>query len=283
MGNIQFQCPVELDYNGPFACIAKCPTEKGYEVRNMNGSLRCVYKTNPEYYATLRSLPSLSRPNSTTGSNPPVSIESLRETNPQLYGVYSAEVDRFNKEFAVADGNVDQQKKIDDAFRALQQAENVRDTSPQAYQDARIRYYTLTKGENWMQEERQRIANAEINPILNQYTDQYTDMKNRDSQQRRTIDVVNGVKDKLLSVQDELQTSVNAFSRQIDGLKNMINMERRKAAEETVNRYEWIGTFLNVLLVIALLVAVVTIVRVISQHTGPTARFGQVKAYTIKQ
>jgi hypothetical protein len=86
-------------------------------------------------------------------------------------------------------------------------------------------------------------------------------MKNRNEQQTRTIDVVNGVKDKLLSVQDELETSVNAFSRQINGLKNMINMEREKQVEEKKNIYGWIGIFLNILLVVAILFAIITIVR----------------------
>ena len=276
MGNIQFQCPVELDYNGSFACMAKCPSDKGYEARNING-LRCVYKTAPENYVTLKSLPSLSKPVQPGSSSPPVSVESLRETNAQLYGVYSAELDRFNKEFAVVDEKVGREKKIQDAFKELQAAENVRDVSPQAYQDARIRYYTLTKGENWVQEERERIAKSEISPIIDQYAGQFTDMKNRDSQQRRTIDVVNGVKDKLLSVQDELQTSVNAFSRQIDGLKNLINIERRKAVQEKVKTYNWLGMILNVLLVIALAVAVVVVVRVALASRSPQATAGGAK------
>lgn len=275
MGNIQFQCPVELDHHGPFACVAKCPSDKGYEVRNVNGTLQCLYKSAPENYVTLKSLPPLSRPSQPGTPVPPASVDSLKESNPQLYGTYATELDRFNKEFAVVDANVGKQQKIQDAFKALQNAENARDVSPQAYEDARIRYYTLTKGDTWLQEERERVAKAEVNPVVNQYASQYVDMQSRDTQQRRTIDVVDGVKDKLLSVQDELQTSVNAFSRQINGLKNMINIERRKAMQEKTNTYAWIGTLLNILLVIALIVAIVSIVRTIMNRSK------SVSAYTV--
>jgi hypothetical protein len=101
---------------------------------------------------------------------------------------------------------------------------------------------------------------------------EYDDMKRRMNQQQRTVDVVNGVKDKLLTVQDELATSVNAFSRQISGLKNMINVERRKQAETQTKSYEWIGLLLNVILTIAIVFAVISLIRVfINRSRGQTS------------
>jgi hypothetical protein len=58
---------------------------------------------------------------------------------------------------------------LTDAFRDLQKAENVRDKSPEAYQVARTAYYTLLKGDTWLNEEKQRIAGAEVAPEVQKY------------------------------------------------------------------------------------------------------------------
>jgi hypothetical protein len=275
MGNIQFQCPVEFDRNPTsiLSCVAKCPAEKGYEIRNVGGNLRCVYKTAPDNYVPLTPVQAIGRPTEPGKAVPPIqSYEALKSTNVNLYNNYSEEFARFQREFAVIDQKVGRDKQIQDAFQALQEAENARDVSPEAYQNARIRYYTLTKGDGWIDEERERTAKVEVTPVIKQYANQYADMKHRNEQQQRTIDVVNGVKDKLLSVQDELETSVNAFSRQINGLKNMINMEREKRVEEKVNTYSWIGIFLNILLVVAIVFAIISIVRSIMSRKSAAAQ-----------
>lgn len=282
MGNTQFQCPVEFEQNpsAPFSCVVRCPTDKGYEVRQVNGTNACVYKTAPENYVALKAAPTLNVPIREGQPVPPApGFESLKETNLELYNRYKEEYERFQREFGVVDQKVGRQKQIQDAFQQLQDAENARDTAPEAYEEARIRYYTLTQGETWLQEERDRLEQSVVDPVIGKYASDYVDMKRRINQQRRTIDIVNAVKDKLLSVQDELATSVNAFSRQINGLKNMINIERRKQEETQANSYEWIGLFLNIVLTIAIIAAIVSLVRVFF-HRNPSAYYPQPYRYT---
>jgi hypothetical protein len=273
MGNVQYQCPTEFEQLGLFACRMKCPTQKGFEVRNVNGIASCVYKTSPENYVNMKLLTAYRTPiGSNNTDTPPVSFESFKENKVHLYNTYKDEYERFNEQIAIIDAKVGRQKQIQDAFRELQDAENARAEAPEAYQEARIRYYTLTKGETWLQEERERLAKADVNPVINNYADEYDDMKRRIKQQQRTVDVVNGVKDKLLSVQDELATSVGAFGRQLNGLKNMINMERRKQAETQTKSYEWIGLLLNIILTIAIVFAVISLIRVfINRSRGQTS------------
>jgi hypothetical protein len=275
MGNIQFQCPTEFEQSptSRFSCVVKCPSNKGYEVRQVNGMTGCVYKAFPDRFVSLKPTPTLNVPIEKGKPVPPApSFESLKETNLELYNRYKEEYERFGKEFAIVDEEIGRRRKIQDAFQQLQIAENARDTAPEAYQEARNRYYTLTRGESWLQEERERLARVDVAPVINEYVGQYDDMKRRANQQQRTIDVVNAVKDKLLSVQDELSTSVNAFSRQINGLKNMINLERRKQEEKQTKSYEWIGLFLNIVLTIVIVIAVISLVRVVlrRQSTAST-------------
>ena len=95
-------------------------------------------------------------------------------------------------------GQLDKETLLKDAFSALQEAENIRDKSPQAYQDARIRYYTLLKGDDWVEEEKKRVLVSEVGPKVSSYMTSYYDMLRRTNQQRRTMDAVKAVKDKML-------------------------------------------------------------------------------------
>lgn len=52
------------------------------------------------------------------------------------------------------------QKNLEDARLAMQNA------TPEAYPQARIRYFTLKEGQGWLRSEKERLADAEIDPVL---------------------------------------------------------------------------------------------------------------------
>ena len=52
------------------------------------------------------------------------------------------------------------QKNLEDARLAMQNA------TPEAYPQARIHYFTLKEGQGWLRSEKERLADAEINPVL---------------------------------------------------------------------------------------------------------------------
>jgi len=43
----------------------------------------------------------------------------------------------------------------------------MKNSTPEAYPQARINYYTLKDGQGWLRSEKERIANIEIDPIIN--------------------------------------------------------------------------------------------------------------------
>jgi hypothetical protein len=167
----------------------------------------------------------------------------------------------FEKRFPVVKGTLAREVQLRDAFRELQQAENARDKSPQAYQDARVRYYTLLKGETWLDEERKRISDAEAVPKIVGYLRTYDDMNRRVSQQQRTLDIVQSVKDRILSLKDDFAYTTNTFSKQIAELKNQIEIEKKKGQLEKQEVTYWIDTALNVLLVLLTLAAVAVVAK----------------------
>jgi len=231
----------------------RCPYDKKFQLRSGQDGQKCVYWPDEQFKVTLVPI----APTIFEGWT----IDDLRKTNPESAGDFTGEKDRFEKELAVVYGNIDKQQKINDAFKDLQKAENARAESPSAYQAARTAYYTLVKGEGWLAEERERIAKGEVAPEAQKYRDAVTSANARTQEQQKTIDIANGLKDRVLSLKDDFRYSVNTFSDQLEKLKIQINMENRSRDKEKDNTWAWVDTILNVLLVAVLLYAVYTFVR----------------------
>jgi hypothetical protein len=222
-----------------------CPAERKFNRVGTNGAYKCVYYPDPQISVDLV----------TVGAVPfdGTTLDELRSVNPQKHTEFITEKDRFDKAIAVVYANIDKNKKIEDAFRDLQAAENARDQSPEAYQSARTAYYTLIKGPEWINEERQRVANADVNPEIQKYRDSVSSVNVRNQEQQKTIDVVNGIKDRVLSLRDDFKYSVDTFSEQLEKVKIQINMENRSREKEQDTTWAWIDVGLNVLLIAVLL------------------------------
>jgi len=177
--------------------------------------------------------------------------------------VYKAEIDRFDAALRVADASIASEVKIATAFSALQAAENARGTpaGEAAYETARIAYYTLTKGDSWLTEEQARIANTEAQPVVDGLVSQYNGIKEKRTQQRSTIEVINGLKDKVLTVKDDLAFSVDTFQKQINNIQNRINIDRKNQEDVIEKTSSWVDTVLNWLIVLATIVCIVLLVR----------------------
>lgn len=170
----------------------------------------------------------------------------------------------FVRDKALAAASVDSISKKDAAFAALQTAENARDgTQPleQAYEKARVAYYTLTSGDQWVQQEKTRIGSAEAQPVIDGLISQYRALQTKRAQQQSTMDVINGLKDKVLSVKDDLSFSVNTFQKQVDAIKNQINIDKKNQVDAVKATASWVESVLNWLIAIATIVCIVLLVR----------------------
>lgn len=245
-------CPAgfQISPTGEFSCVHECPRTQGFTLQTVGGAPSCVYTDRPTTNFPLRILP---------GS--PQTPEQLAQ--------YTAATEEYNNALQLAMNSVSRDDRLADAFKALQTAENTRDTAPQAYQEARVRYYTLLRGDEWANEEQARILKAEAKPKIDTYLATYTDLATRKNQQQHTMDTVNAVKDKVLSMKDDFKMTTDVFSKQIAELKNQIQLESKAKAVTTSSLLGWVDMLLNGLLVLALLVAVYVIGRTtISQARG---------------
>lgn len=247
------KCPAPFVSADALSCVMQCPSEKKFVRQNLNGSYKCVYSPDPSISVDLVTIGSIAF----NGAD----IEDLQKADPQKYIEFASEKDRFEKAVTVVYANIDKKKKIDDAFRDLQAAENARDQSPSAYQAARTAYYTLIKGPEWINEERERVAGSEVAPEVRKYRDAVNAVNVRTQEQQKTIDIVNGIKDRVLSLKDDFRYSVNTFSDQLEKVKIQINMENRSRETEKDTTWSWIDVGLNVLLIAILLYAVYVFAR----------------------
>lgn len=278
-------CPTELNLHPSVAdtCVAKCPADKGFEYRTVSGALKCVYKADPTNAASVNPLPKMGFPPGKNVLTAPVisgSYEQLKTLKPDLYKQYTTEVKRFNDELAVVNAKIDKDQKIAVAFKTLQDTENARDSAPDAYQSARMAYYTLVKGDKWVDEERARVAKAEVDPVVNAYSTRYTDVQNRMGQQTKTIDIVNAVKDKLLDVQEEFGRTVGVFDKQLKEVRNQINIERQKKVEEVSGVWDFVETALNILLILVLIFAIVAVGRAFLKKDAPSSVYTPAKQFS---
>ena len=247
-----FTCPTEfiMAPGSGMACMIKCPEQKNYKLSSNGAMLSCSYIGDPTITVQLNTVPAY--------IGQPASYTTLPNKD-----VYRTELERFARDLAVTDANIDKAFKVKTAYDKLQLAENARDQSPDAYDRARVAYYTLVKGDKWIDEERQRIANVEAQPVVNTLIAKRNDLDSQIGQQQSTIDIVNGVKDKVLSVEDDLQYSVSAFQKQIENVRNQINMDKKKQIVTARQAGSWVNSLLNWLIALTTLIAIFFIVRYI--------------------
>ena len=247
-----FTCPTEfiMAPGSGMACMIKCPEQKNYKLSSNGAMLSCSYIGDPTITVQLNTVPAY--------IGQPASYTTLPNKD-----VYKTELERFARDLAVTDANIDKAFKVKTAYDKLQLAENARDQSPDAYDRARVAYYTLVKGDKWIDEERQRIANVEAQPVVNTLIAKRNDLDSQIGQQQSTIDIVNGVKDKVLSVEDDLQYSVSAFEKQIENVRNQIQMDKKKQIITARQAGSWVNSLLNWLIALTTLIAIIFIIRYI--------------------
>ena len=248
-------CPIGFVSGSTGQCVPACQTARGLENRVVGGEPRCVYRQDETKFFALKSSPIV--PLTSPVDSAPT-LDWVRQYRPSLYGSYKDAQDDLTTKTALLLGQISSAKQVQDAFLDLQNAENARDASPQAYQNARIRYYTLTRGETWASDERRRLLDAEVLPTLAPYLQTINSLTERQSQQASTKTAVDAVKSKLLSMKDDFQAMTTTLSKQVDTLKNQIELEKRQAVVQRQQTYDWI---VNIVLVILLLVVAVLLAR----------------------
>jgi hypothetical protein len=269
------QCPSNFRESGTgFTCLRNCPSERGFENRIVNGQARCVYKDEPANFVNLNPIAWVFRKNAHEPI-PNLKVESIKDIDPSLYSKYVDEETRVSEEIQIMYAKIEREAKLTNAFKRLQDAENVRDQTPSAYQQARNTYYTLLKGDTWKQEERQRIMKAEVAPLVRSLVESKNGVMRQYDNQRKTIDVVKGLKDKVLSIKDDVKYAADTFKDQLGKVEDAINRERReKDVVPEAGFLSWLDMILNITIIGGLLYLIYTLYRKFRTPTLTPPRLG---------
>lgn len=258
-------CPAEYTLTpAGTACTATCPPS--FErTKTDSGEFQCRAISDPTIVIPLLPMPLLSQ-------GVTFSVTADTANTATWANTYRDDYKKFTGNVTTAQGKMNNKKQADTLFQKMQDAAN--GTSPDAYEAARVAYYSFTSGNEWVTKEKNRIAVNEAQPLIDNYKLQYDQLQRLKNQQKSTIDVVNGVKDNLLSVQDDLEFGVKSFGKQIEDIRNQININ--KHTKESVlpstvpTTYAgWWDAILNLLMVVASCVAIYSVVMYMLRPPAP--------------
>jgi hypothetical protein len=231
-----------------------CPT--GFELKTVEGGPRCVSKDDPEVSIHLIPQGVVGRP---SDDNSLFSIDDLKSKNPDAFVRYSIERERFAKETGIAIGNIDRSKQIKAASDAVLAAAGKDQATVDA---AAARYLEVTGDTDAAEYTITRGIKTELNKSTSRFVDEYQFLSNQSKQQQDTMDLISTVKDNLFMVKDDLEFSVGTFGKQVSDIQNQINMNKRRH-QQAVDYGSWMLFGLNISIILALLFAAFTLVRLL--------------------
>jgi hypothetical protein len=221
-------------------CFPSCPA--GYTFKNpgtgtsASGAIdpnpSCVFDGDSGYYVVVRN----------------VNINSPQSD-------FDNEQRILNGNIAAKNAEIGREGLIENAKNSLLSAENERGANPDAYQQARVSYYTLLQGDSWNQQERQRVEN-EVRRDITGYQTQISSLVGRINSQSQYTDIVQGTSDRVLQAKDDFDFMVDSFSTQLDKIYTETQKQTRDAQNRILYDMSWIDTMLNWLIIGALVLAI---------------------------
>jgi hypothetical protein len=128
----------------------------------------------------------------------------------------------------VCDAPCQRQKLLTGLKATLDQKEQTQSQDPEGYEQARIAYYTALNGDGWLAQEKQRIAQDEISPKITGYTNQYNELKNKQSTQQVFVNLM-----------DALEAEQAGDQQDLGYLKKQVQAEKDRA--DVLNRLAVLG------------------------------------------
>ena len=112
-----------------------------------------------------------------------------------------------------AEQKVKEQERIQRALKAFQDAARNRTKDPAAFEAAKTRYYFLTKGPEWLEQEKQRILSEKLEPVVADYRDQFNSLDTEEKVQSAYTDSIAAIRDKQDSLKGSAERQSSFFQR----------------------------------------------------------------------
>ena len=107
-------------------------------------------------------------------------------------------------------------KELSSLESALHAATVKKNTDPEAYEQARINYYTVKDGEGWLRAEKEKKANMVIDPIIAQYQQKYLDMQIAQAKQQAREQARKDIENEQVGDEDDIRFVHNLIQKEHD-------------------------------------------------------------------
>ncbi|NDB83526.1 MAG: hypothetical protein EB127_12495 [Alphaproteobacteria bacterium] len=151
----------------------------------------------------------------------------------------------------VCDIQCQRDKQLKTLNSAMVAAIQNKDTNPEAYEKAKVAYYTFKEGQEWASKDTEEKANQAVQPILDSYQSKFDKMKQ--DVQYRTLHLQ--AKQDALNSQVGDEDEVRFIQSQVEKEREAASVYRRTKELEglPVDVYAWLPSFLDLLLSITIL------------------------------
>lgn len=129
----------------------------------------------------------------------------------------------------VCDADCQKQRLLTGLKTTMDLKAQTQEQDPGGYEQARIAYYTALYGDSWLVQEKNRISQEEISPVITSYADQYNNLKDQQSSQKVFVGLMSAIQAEEVSDEQDLHH-----------LKKQYQAERDKA--NVLNRLAVLGS-----------------------------------------
>lgn len=118
------------------------------------------------------------------------------------------------------------QKQLSDLKYALDLAEKTKSTDPEGYGQARIKYYTLLEGQEWLAKEKESIAKSELDPLITGYNAKYQELKGAEKSQSIFANLAGALKTQAASDEDSNNFLKKQIAKSVDQTNTLNRMSQ---------------------------------------------------------
>lgn len=146
-------------------------------------------------------------------SQPPASSDTVDPANPNTSPLCGPDCQK--------------QRALATTQQAYQAALANKDNDPTTYQLMRYKYYSLKEGPQWAQQEKARIAQTDINPVLEKLRQSYQQVNGQFEAQRQLVDMVDTVQQQQEAMRKDAQGQVSLLEEDLNEKKAKIDVYNR--------------------------------------------------------
>ena len=137
-------------------------------------------------------------------------------------------------------------KKLDSLHEIFHEATLRKGIDPEAYEQARINYYTVKDGQGWLAKEKERIANETVEPILDSYKSRFGLIQKSIDKQNAKQQAMKDVENSQVGDEDDVRFIHSMLKRERD--KAGVHKRLLELNPDSTETYSWLPIFLDVLI-----------------------------------